>query len=76
MTIRGIYFCFCSNEMQLRRIWRAKQNEYLLQQLKQLNPTTIPWGTTHPHGKGWFLRQSLLSILEQKLFIVCVLVGG
>jgi hypothetical protein len=23
-------FCFCSNEMQQSRIWRAKQNEYLL----------------------------------------------
>ena len=25
LSIQGL-FCFCSNEMQLRRIWRAKQN--------------------------------------------------
>ncbi len=40
MSIQG-KFCFCSNEMQLCRIWRAKQKDILINNRNNLKPTTF-----------------------------------
>ena len=47
MSIRGL-ICFCSNEMQLRRIWRAKQKGGFIDD----NVDNIPLESTPSSGTG------------------------